>query len=237
MRNVLRFPPFRILGFQRKLGVVSSFLTCALCLLPSDLTQARDQSAPPPAAELAQLLQSHYNTVRDFTADFTQNYRGGALRQSLTERGQVRIKKPGRMDWTYTSPEKKQFVSDGSKIYSYLQADNVVQISDVPKGDQASTAVQFLIGRGDLVRDFRAALPKTQPDGAWQLDLTPKTTQADFTSLTVIVDSRTLRLLGLTSTDAQDGVSTVTFTNLRENVGLADNQFTFKMPKGVEIRR
>ena len=28
-----------------------------------------------------------------------------------------------------------------------------------------------------------------------------------------------------------------TFTNLRENVGLSDNQFTFKIPRGVEVRR
>ena len=51
------------------------------------------------------------------------------------------------------------------------------------------------------------------------------------------VDAKTLALRGLTSTDAQDGVSTFTFSNLRENVGLSDNQFDFKMPKGVEIKR
>jgi outer membrane lipoprotein carrier protein len=192
---------------------------------------------PPPAPELARQLQNHYNTVRDFTADFTHQYRGGALHQSLTERGQVRIKKPGRMDWLYTSPERKEFLSDGTKMYSYVPSEKVVLINDLPTGDQASTALLFLTGRGDLVRDFRPALPKTQPDGAWQLDLVPKTTQTDFTSLTMLVDPRTLALRGLTSTDTQDGASTFTFTNLRENVGLSDNQFTFKVPKGVEIRR
>lgn len=196
------------------------------------------QSAPPISAqELAKLLQAHYSTVRDFTADFTHQYRGGALRQALSERGNVKVKKPGRMFWTYIAPEKKQFVSDGSKIYSFIEAEKVVYITDLPKGEDASTALLFLTGRGDLVRDFRPALPKAQPAGAWQLDLAPKTAQTDFTSLSVIVDPRTLQLRGLISTDPQEGVSTFTFSNLRENVGLADNQFAFKIPRGVEVRR
>ena len=36
------------------------------------------------------------------------------------EHGKVTVKKPSRMHWTYTSPETKQFVSDGVKIYSYI---------------------------------------------------------------------------------------------------------------------
>jgi outer membrane lipoprotein carrier protein len=213
-----------------------TFLTYALCLVPCALTQAQSQP-PPPAAELAQLLQAHYNTVRDFTADFVHQYRGGALRQSLTERGRVRIKKPGRMDWIYTSPEKKEFVSDGTKMYMFIEAERAVTIADLPTGDQASTALLFLTGKGDLTRDFRPAVPKTSPAGTWQLDLIPKTTQAEFTSLTLWVDPRTLTMRGLASVDAQEGTSTFTFTNLRENVGLSDNQFSFKAPPGVEIRK
>jgi outer membrane lipoprotein carrier protein len=213
------------------------FLTLALAGSGGALFAQSQTSPPPPAAELARQLQAHYDRVRDFTADFTHQYRGGVLHQSLSERGQVRIKKPGRMDWLYTSPEKKEFMSDGTKMYSYIPSEKVVLINDLPTGDQASTALLFLTGRGDLVRDFRPALPKTQPDGVWQLDLVPKTTQTDYSALTLMVDPRTLALRGLTSTDAQDGVSTFTFTNLRENVGLSDNQFTFRIPKGVDIKR
>jgi chaperone LolA len=195
--------------------------------------------SPPPTSpdEFAKLLQAHYNTVHDFTADFVHQYRGGALHQLLTERGQVKIKKPGRWDFVYTSPEQKEFVSDSAKMYTYIASDRIVYVSDLPSVDEGSTAVLFLTGRGDLVRDFRATLPSAQPHGLWQLDLTPKTAQSDFTSLTVTVDPQTLALRGLSSVDAQGGTSTFTFANLRENVGLADNQFVFKVPRGVEVRR
>jgi outer membrane lipoprotein carrier protein len=193
--------------------------------------------APPSAAEMARQIQTHYNTVRDFTADFTHSYRGGALRQTASERGKVRIKKPGRMFWDYTEPDKKQFVADGSKIYSYVVADKVYYVSDIPANGEASAAVLFLAGRGDLVRDFTPALPAAQPDAAWQLDFTPKTRQENFSSLTLTVDRRSFALRGLSFVDDQAGTSTFVFQNLRENVGLSDNQFVFKPPRGVEVRR
>ena len=207
------------------------------CRSPAWASSRFTAQTPPPAADLARQLQAHYNTVRDFTADFTHTYRGGALKQTFNERGDVRVKKPGRMYWTYTAPEKKEFISDGTKIYSYMKADKVVYVTDMPAGDEASTAVAFLGGQGESGRAIsRPPVPATQPDGQWQLDLTPKTSQPDFTSLRLLVDRKSLALRGLTSVDQQGGTSAFTFTNLRENVGLSDNQFTFTIPKGVEVR-
>src|SRR5581483_2345452 len=80
---------------------------------------ASAQSPPPTSPdEFARLLQAHYNTVHDFTSEFVQQYRGGAVRQLVAERGQVKIKKPGGMDFTYNSAEKKEWVADGEKMYT-----------------------------------------------------------------------------------------------------------------------
>ena len=90
--------------------------------------------ARPAATETARAVQQKYDQVKDFTADFTQIYEGGVLKKKSTERGTVQIKKPGRMRWDYKSPEKKMFVSDGRKIYSYIPADKQVIVSAVPDG-------------------------------------------------------------------------------------------------------
>src|SRR5918999_2511410 len=93
-----------------------------------------------PAEELARPLQQRYAKVKDFSADFVHSYRGGALRTQVSERGTMAVKKPGKMRWTYTAPEKKTFVSDGIKIYSYIPQDRQVIVSSVPTGDDATTA-------------------------------------------------------------------------------------------------
>ena len=97
---------------------------------------------------VARDLQRKYDRVTDFSADFVHTYRGGVLKQQATERGRLLVKKPGKMRWEYTSPEKKLFVSDGRKIYSYIPQDRQVIVSTMPQDDQAPTPALFLTGKG-----------------------------------------------------------------------------------------
>ena len=110
------------------------------------------------ASELAAALQKKIDGIKDFSTDFTHTYEGGVLRKQITERGHLLVKKPGKMRWDYTSPETKQFVSDGVKMYSYLPQDKQVIVASVPADDQATTPALFLAGKGSLTRDFSASL-------------------------------------------------------------------------------
>ena len=197
-------------------------------------SRAADATAP----ELAAALQHKYDGVRDFSADFVHAYQGGVLKQKVTERGRLLIKKPGKMRWDYAAPEEKTFVSDGFKLYSYLPADKQVIISAVPQGDDAATPALFLAGKGSLTRDFTPSLvdaPSGVPAGSRGLKLVPKTRQGEYDWLVLAVNPATLTIQGLVTVDAQGGTSTFSFTNLKENVGLADKEFTFKIPRGVDV--
>jgi outer membrane lipoprotein carrier protein len=209
-------------------------LAVALIAVPSVNGRAADLSAN----DLAAALQKKYDAVKDFSADFTHVYRGGVLRKQLTERGRVLVKKPGKMRWEYTAPEEKLFVSDGVKIYSYLPQDKQVIVSSVPPDDQASTPTLFLAGKGNLTRDFSASLdtvPDGMPSGTRALKLVPRNAQRDYESLVLVVDPVSYQIRGLITIDAQGGKSTFSFTNLKENVGLPDTTFAFKIPRGVDV--
>ena len=202
------------------------------------LIGANGRAADPTATELAEAVQRKYDTVKDFSADFVHTYQGGVLKKRLTERGQVLIKKPGKMRWDYTAPEKKQFVSDGSKIYFYIPADKQVIVSPVPPNAEAATPALFLAGKGRLTSEFTPSfiqLPAGLPAGSRALKLVPKAKQPDYDWLVLAVDPATLAIRGLVTIDAQGGSSMFAFTNLKQNVGLADNQFTFKIPRGVDV--
>jgi outer membrane lipoprotein carrier protein len=180
-------------------------------------------AADPTAPELAQALQRKYDAVRDFSADFVHTYEGGVLKRKLTERGRVLIKKPGRMRWDYEAPERKLFVSDGTKMYFYIPADKQVLVSSVPPDSEASTPALFLAGKGRLTTEFVPSLidlPAGLPAGTRAL---------------LAVDPTTLAIRGLMTVDAQGGTSAFAFTNLKENVGLSDSEFTFRAPRGVDV--
>src|SRR6185369_15533528 len=77
------------------------------------------QSAPPNAADLAVRAQKRYESIRDFTADFTQTSLGLLQKRTAPEQGTILLKKPNRVRFTYRTPDRKEFVSDGSQFYSY----------------------------------------------------------------------------------------------------------------------
>lgn len=190
----------------------------------------------PTASDLAARVQARYNTIRDFTAEFSQRQTSPLLPKPVTERGNVKIKKPGRMHWTYATGDRNQVVSDGTTIYAYFPQDRYVSRSSLPAGDDASTALLFLAGRGNLTRDFTASLPADQPSGEWRITLRPRTTETDFETLTLEVDRASLAFRGLVVVDAQGGTSAFRFTNMRENRGIPDGDFAFSIPRGVEVR-
>jgi outer membrane lipoprotein carrier protein len=193
----------------------------------------------PAAADLAARVQQRYDTVRDFSAKFVHSYEGGVLRKKVTERGTVQIKKPGRMRWEYTDPEKKVFVADGAQIFSYIPADRQVYVTAMPATDQATTSALFLTGKGNLTRDFTvsaAELPGV-PAGTSVLKLVPRQTERDYETLFLAVDPASYQIRVLSAADKQGGRSTFTFSDIKENTGLTDKIFTFRIPRGVEVVR
>ena len=200
------------------------------------LTSSAAQSGPESAEQLAARIQARYDTIRDFEADFVQSYQGGLLRTKTTEQGTVAIKRPGRMRWLYTKPERKEFVSNGQQIYSYIPRDKQVIVSPVPTGDQTTPAL-FLTGRGHLVRDFTVTFAEVPgaPQGSVGLKLVPKKGDPEFEWLMISVDPQALQIRQLVALDRQGGRSSFLFTNLKENRNLSDKIFDFQVPRGVDV--
>jgi outer membrane lipoprotein carrier protein len=186
---------------------------------------------------LAAKVQQRYNGIKDFQGDFVQSYEGGVLRTKTTERGTIAIKRPGRLRFTYTKPDRKEFVSDGARLYTHLVADKQVIVSPAPTAEDGDVPAMFLAGQSDLARDY---IPSFTPlpgaaTGLLTLQLVPKNKESEFESLGIGVDPKTLQIQFLTAVDKQGGRSSFTFSNLKENRGLSDKEFEFRIPRGVDV--
>ncbi len=142
--------------------------------------QTPPSSSKPSAEEVATALQRKYDSIRDFSTDFVHEYEGGVLKRKRVERGTLLVKKPGKMRWTYKSPDEKLFVSDGVRLWQHFPEENRVVVSAVPQDDKVATAVLFLVGKGNLTRDFRVSLTDKGDAGTWALRLDPKEPQAEY---------------------------------------------------------
>jgi outer membrane lipoprotein carrier protein len=188
-------------------------------------------------AALAAKVQQRYNGIKDFQGDFVQTYEGGVLRTRTTERGTLAIKRPGKLRFTYTKPERKEFVSDGVRLYTHLVADKQVIVSAAPSAEDGDVPAMFMAGQSDLSRDYTPSftpLPGAA-NGLITLKLVPKKADSEFESLGIGVDPKTFQIQYLTAVDRQGGRSSFTFSNLKENRGLSDKDFEFRIPRGVDV--
>ena len=108
-------------------------------------------------------------------------------------------------------------------------------VATLPSDDQATTPALFLAGKGDIARDFTAAYVETSPAGTTALRLTPRRPEPEYEYLIVAIDPVTLQIRALTTRDRQGGDSTLTFSNLKENKGIADKAFVFLITRGVDV--
>jgi outer membrane lipoprotein-sorting protein len=211
---------------------MSRILLIALAVVSAaGLSRGQDQ---PSAPDLARRLQARYTTIRSFTANFATDYQSALMPQIDRSSGTLKVLKPNQMWWTYDKPEKKHWVVDGRHLWDYDVRTKVAFRSPMPPPSELGGPLLFLAGRGDLTRDFTAAMAPAQPAGEWHLDLTPKDANAGFTSLTLMVTRDGLRLVGLKIVEPH-ATNTHRFTNLRENVSLTARDFELKLPSDVQI--
>jgi outer membrane lipoprotein carrier protein len=211
----------------------------ALFLVVAGVVCARAQSAAPAAGSpeaLARSLQQHYNGITDFKASFEQTSRGGVLRATKAE-GMVAVKKPGRMRWDYEKPDKSQIVSDGARVYTCYLETKEWQCDDpvaMPKESEAPSVTLFLLGRGDILRDFRVSRVQSPVRDTVALRLDPRKPDPDFEYLIVSFDPMTYQIRGLTNRNREGSESTIVLSDIKVNTNISDKTFT--PPAGARKR-
>ena len=206
----------------------------SLILLLVTLVSAVPAQSSPDVGRLIDSLQAKYNRLGSLSAEFTQVYTAPGER-SRRESGRLLLKKPGRMRWDYGGAERKQFFCDGRYVYEYVPADGFATRMSLRDADDWRAPFAFLLGRGDLRRDFQRIETDTEAPtraGNAVLRLVPRRA-GEFRALILEVDPTTLQIARLTFIDADGSRSDFLFSAIRENVG-GDG---FTPPAGVEIRK
>jgi len=177
-------------------------------------------------------LQRHYRDTNSFSAKFSEEIAVvGAPKRK--RQGTVSFRKPGRMLWEFQDPEKQTIVSDGETLYSYDPDLNQVVETPLKQALKSSSATSFLLGIGNINRDFKAAFanPATHT-GLVDLILDAK---AGGYKIEVGLDPKTYNLITLTLTDQLGDMSKIDFSDVHDNVELPDSIFAFKVPAGADI--
>jgi len=185
-------------------------------------------AAPGPSAvELTRKVQAFYEKTRDLEAAFTQTYVYGGLGRKLTSTGTLKIKKPGLMRWDYQSPSPKVVAVTGKRLVQYEPEEQQAWIDEQFDATALTAAVAFLLGKGDLARDFTPSLG----DGV-ALVLRPKQADPRVARITFTVGPDG-EVLGTSVLDGAGNENRLTFSAIKRNGGLPDAAFEVKLPSGT----
>jgi outer membrane lipoprotein carrier protein len=217
--------------------MLKSFLSViVICLITAASVGAETMvSGAPVSKDLKQVLdrlQRHYHDTNSFTAKFNEEIAAvGAPKKNRT--GTVSFRKPGRMRWEFDDPEKQTIVSDGEMLYSFDPDLNQVVETPLKQALKSSSATSFLLGIGNINRDFKAAFahPATLT-GLVDLILDAKT---GGYKIEVGLDPKSYSLMTLTLTDQLGDVTRIDFSDIHDNVELPDSIFAFKTPAGADV--
>ena len=193
-------------------------------------------SPTPDVHAIAQAVDERYNHLRTLQAEFTEIYRGAGMER--TESGTLWLKKPGKMRWEYRSPRDKLFLSDGKDAWFYVPGERQVRRTAVKKLDDLRSPLAFLLSKTKLEKELHglSLAPDVAPlaAGDWVLRGVPKSL-ADRVSQ-VLLEITTEHWISRILIEEVDGsVTEYRFTSQKEDVAVADRQFQFAVPDGVEV--
>lgn len=175
-------------------------------------------------------IEERYNRAQTLELSFTESYRiQGRVR---VEKGDLYLRKPGRMRWQYTAPAGKLFVSDGKFIYSYTPQDNRAEKMKLKETDDMRAPLAFLLGRLDFNKDFREFRAHPQ-DGGVFITAIPKSDNLPYSEISFLAGpDYAIRMLEVKNQD--NSILQFTFENEKQDPPLAEGMFQFTPPRGAD---
>jgi outer membrane lipoprotein carrier protein len=184
---------------------------------------------------LAAAVDAHYNHLHSLQAEFTEVYRGAGMER--TEAGTLWLKKPGKMRWEYRSPKDKLFVSDGKDAWFYVPDDRQARRTAAKKLEDIRSPLALLLGKTKLEKELRGLslapdVERIQP-GNVVLRGVPQAL-ADRVSEVLLEITPDHQIARVVIQEVDGAVTEYRFSEMKENVAIADGRFQFKPPAGTE---
>jgi outer membrane lipoprotein carrier protein len=177
-------------------------------------------------------IEQRYNRARTLSVDFTETY-SVAGRRHRPESGNLVLRKPGRMRWTYNEPAGKLFVSDGQSAYLYTAADNRVERSKLKASEDLHAPMAFLLGKLDLKKEFRGFETKTAGPDTY-LVAEARTDRLPYEKVEMLVGPD-YAIHGLTVHGRDGSILGFEFRNEVVNPAVSDQAFRFTLPPGADV--
>jgi chaperone LolA len=167
-------------------------------------------------------------------ASFTHRFTAKGFKNPQVESGTVVFGTLPQMRWSYSSPEQKVFVFDGSTSWFYVPADKQVSVGHVT--DARKRELPFLLLGDPGARDKSFVVREKSKGGLVITTLEPRDRSSLVRSVTVSVSPATHLIQRIEYSDRQGNSTSFDFSGYHARAASAAT-FRFDPPAGVQVIR
>jgi outer membrane lipoprotein carrier protein len=164
-------------------------------------------------------------------ASFTQRFTPKGFTNSQVESGSVIFGTLPMMRWTYSKPEEKVFVFDGSTSSFYVAADKQVTVATID--DRRKSELPFLLIGDPAARERLFVVKESSGGGNTIVSLQPRDASATIRNITLTI-APTHLIQQLQYSDREGNRTVFDFSGFRRRA-LSPDLFRFTPPPGVEV--
>ena len=179
------------------------------------------------------LLNDFLTNAKTMKANFTQTIVMG--KKSRVTNGTMEISRPNKFRWTYIE-DKQLIVSDAKKVYIYDQPLQQVTVKKLDSSIDKSPAA-VLAGANNIQNLYKVSMATTDNnDGLKWIKIEPKqATENNGFKIVLMGFDKKKNLAAMQFIDAFGNKSMLTFNDLHTGMPISDDEFNFKVPKGVDV--
>jgi outer membrane lipoprotein carrier protein len=218
----------------------SLVIFCALFLLilPFSVSAAEkspektEQKTKSPVEDILSKIEAKYNSP-GFSATFTQKSYLAAMQMTEEASGSAVFKKPGKMKWTYDTPEKQLIITDGTTLWIYRPEDSQV-MTGKPDSYLADGKGGSLLSDIKMIRKkFDVSYSGKNANGDHELKLVPKELTGTLTKAGLVVSASSYEIMKIIYENENDDRTELNFRDIKFGLNPPDADFVFKIPEGV----
>ncbi|WDP91414.1 MAG: outer membrane lipoprotein carrier protein LolA [Desulfobacter sp.] len=187
---------------------------------------------PPLKEEILAGLEQRYAN-KGFSADFEQASRLTALDITEIATGKAWFSHPGKMRWTYETPDRHEIITNGKALWIYRPGEHQVMQGSAEAFFQSGAGGAFLSDITRIRTDFDIKMEKNG-DGFAELLLIPKNESPDLAAIRLTVGLPGHDIQIVVTENPYGDTTKFYFTNIRFNAPDPRN-FDFIIPEDAEV--
>src|SRR4030043_2206102 len=185
--------------------------------------------------EVVQRIRESREKTKDFSADLLQEKKISLLKEKVISKGKIRFKKPDKISIEFFHPETSQMVYDGKTFLLYFKEEKMAERYQV----QGNPVVEkYLLFSKDPFQEKLAQWRIVEDRESFLvMEILPKVKDPLFVKTRMWISKKNWIITGMEMVEKNGDTTTLRYSNMRVDMGLADSDFEIRLPKDVKVDR